>query len=228
MTGAGPKSSLCVAAFDGSSPLASVALAREGVLLGEWASEGHRSASQLLAALDRLLHRESLEPANLDGVIAVAGPGSFSGTRVVLAIAWALVRAGVPHGRSLTTFEALAVAIGDRSESAVAAVPSVSGRAWWQLLVREAQGSLQPAGEVSEGSWEDLSRVPHPLWIASPPAGRAADPTNRNGIWSTGPLAGHLAREASRGSLAWSEPWWTPQATLPLPTSLRIPCGLDS
>jgi len=72
-------------ALDTSHPVGSVAIARDGVLLG---SETFREPATHLVALgqavDRLLETSALTPAGIDRLAVVTGPGSFTGLRIGL------------------------------------------------------------------------------------------------------------------------------------------------
>lgn len=95
-------------AFDAGSPVTSAAVARDGALLAESSGES-RSGPPLLHHLDETLRRSGLEPAELDGILALRGPGSFTGIRVTLATALGLRGAlGVRVG-ALSNLAALAL-----------------------------------------------------------------------------------------------------------------------
>ena len=75
-------------ALDTSHPVGSVALARDGELLG---SETFREPSSHLVALghavDQLLSSAALTPEHIDRLAVVTGPGSFTGLRIGLSFA---------------------------------------------------------------------------------------------------------------------------------------------
>ena len=75
-------------ALDTSTRLGSVALGEDGRLL----AEVHRSvraahAESALPSVDALLEAAGRRPAELDGVVVGAGPGSFTGVRIAAALA---------------------------------------------------------------------------------------------------------------------------------------------
>ena len=80
-------------AFDAGSPVTSAAVARDGHLLAESFGES-RFGPSLLHHLDATLRRSDLRPAQLDGIVALRGPGSFTGIRITLSTALGL-RAGL-------------------------------------------------------------------------------------------------------------------------------------
>jgi tRNA threonylcarbamoyladenosine biosynthesis protein TsaB len=75
-------------ALDTSQPVGSVALARDGELLG---SETFREPSTHLVSLghavDQLLASTALSPEKIDRLAIVTGPGSFTGLRIGLSFA---------------------------------------------------------------------------------------------------------------------------------------------
>ncbi|HEX7185131.1 MAG TPA: tRNA (adenosine(37)-N6)-threonylcarbamoyltransferase complex dimerization subunit type 1 TsaB [Thermoanaerobaculia bacterium] len=84
-------------ALDAGSPLVSVALARGGEPVAERAVEMERSSVQLLEMIRAVLSEAGARPADLGGVVALRGPGSFTGLRIGLATALGLHQAlGIP------------------------------------------------------------------------------------------------------------------------------------
>jgi tRNA threonylcarbamoyladenosine biosynthesis protein TsaB len=83
-----------VLSFDTATAEGSVALLRDGALLGERRTR----AAALLAAADELLREAGAAPSDLDRLVVGIGPGSFTGLRVGLAAA-----RGLALGRELPT-----------------------------------------------------------------------------------------------------------------------------
>jgi tRNA threonylcarbamoyladenosine biosynthesis protein TsaB len=90
--------------IDTASPLASVALSEQGVLVAEltWTSErGH--AADLLPSVDRLLSTVGRQRSELAAVFVNRGPGGYAGLRVgistALALAFALDAEVLGYGR---------------------------------------------------------------------------------------------------------------------------------
>ena len=74
---------MLVLAFDTATDVATSALLRDGDILGE------RTAvpRTLLEDLDALLRDVDAEPAEVDALVVGTGPGSFTSTRIGLAVA---------------------------------------------------------------------------------------------------------------------------------------------
>lgn len=99
-----------VLALDTGSPWVSVALARGGALESFRAAPMERSSNQVLEMMREVLVETGLRPADLGGIVALRGPGSFTGVRLGLATAFGFHQAlGLP-ATGLSTFEALAAA----------------------------------------------------------------------------------------------------------------------
>ena len=100
---------MLVLAFDTATDVATSALLRDGEVLGEGAS----LPRTLLEDIDALLNASRVEPADVDALIVGTGPGSFTSTRIGLAVARGLGLAlGVPAA-GVSTLDALAAARAD-------------------------------------------------------------------------------------------------------------------
>jgi tRNA threonylcarbamoyladenosine biosynthesis protein TsaB len=125
MPSAGP-----ILAVDSASPVVSVAVTVDGALRAERAVEIGRSSERLLAMIDEALGEAGVDgPRGLAGIVALAGPGSFTGLRVGLATVLGLHQAtGVPAA-ALPTLPVLAAAVpaAPDEELRVAAVDVLRG-----------------------------------------------------------------------------------------------------
>lgn len=124
-----------ILALDSGSPTVSVAVAGGGRTLAARQVEIGRSSQRLLPMIDEALDEAGVRPRELAGIVALAGPGSFTGLRVGLATAMGLHQAlGVP-ATAVPTLGALAAAVsrtavplnGDGPRRAVAVVDVLRG-----------------------------------------------------------------------------------------------------
>jgi tRNA threonylcarbamoyl adenosine modification protein YeaZ len=112
--------------LDTGSPQVSVALGRAGELLAERAVEIDRSSGRLVEMIGEVLAEAGAKPADLGGVLALQGPGSFTGLRIGLATALGLHQAlGVP-ATAIPTLRVLAARAGGEGV-VVAAVDALRG-----------------------------------------------------------------------------------------------------
>ena len=95
---------MLVLAFDTATDVATSALLWDGDVLGERAS----IARTLLDDLDTLLREADAEPVDLDALVVGTGPGSFTSTRIGLAIARGLALALDVPAAGVSTLDALA------------------------------------------------------------------------------------------------------------------------
>lgn len=132
-------------AFDTGSPWVSVALARGGEPVAVRAAVMERSSNQVLEMMREVLEEAGARPSDLDGIVALRGPGSFTGVRIGLATALGFHQSlGVP-ATALSTFEALAAATEAGPGSIViAAVDALRGDQHVQAF---RGGDLHPLGE---------------------------------------------------------------------------------
>jgi tRNA threonylcarbamoyl adenosine modification protein YeaZ len=138
-----------ILALDTGSPWVSVALAHAAGPNGEIAAVRaaimERSSNQVLEMMRAVLVETGVRQAELGGIVALLGPGSFTGVRIGLATALGFHQAlGIP-ATGLSTFEALAVAA-DAPHGAVtlAAVDALRGD--WSVQAFAAGPSLTPLG----------------------------------------------------------------------------------
>lgn len=114
-------------ALDTASPTVSVALARGPELLAERSMAMERSSVQLLGLVREVLAAAGARPADLGGVVALRGPGSFTGVRIGLATVLGLHQAlGMP-ATALDTLRVLAAAAPHPGHSVLAVVDALRG-----------------------------------------------------------------------------------------------------
>ncbi len=120
-----PADGALLLALDTGSPVVSVAVGARGRVLAERAVDIARSAELLLEMVDEALAAAGAGPRDLGGVIALRGPGSFTGLRIGLATALGLHDAlGIPAA-AVPTHLALAAAAPPGSPRIAAAVDAL-------------------------------------------------------------------------------------------------------
>lgn len=100
---------MLVLAFDTATDVATSALVDDGEVLGERFSR----AVTLLEDIDALLRQAGAHPSDLEGLAVGIGPGSFTGTRIGLAVARGLALARDLPAAGVSTLDALAAGADD-------------------------------------------------------------------------------------------------------------------
>ena len=98
------KSPVLILAFDTATDVATSALVDDGEVLGERTSR----PSTLLEDVDALLRQASARPWDIDALVVGTGPGSFTSTRIGLAVARGLGLSLGIDGAGVSTLDALA------------------------------------------------------------------------------------------------------------------------
>jgi tRNA threonylcarbamoyladenosine biosynthesis protein TsaB len=98
------KSPVLILAFDTATDVATSALVDDGEVLGERTSR----PSTLLEDVDALLRQASARPVDIDALVIGTGPGSFTSTRIGLAVARGLALSLGIDGAGVSTLDALA------------------------------------------------------------------------------------------------------------------------
>jgi tRNA threonylcarbamoyladenosine biosynthesis protein TsaB len=132
-----------ILAFDTATDVATSALVSDGEVLGERAS----LAATLLEDVDALFRQASARPRELDALVVGTGPGSFTGTRVGLAIARGLGLAlGVP-GAGVSTLDALAAG----AEGALPVIDARRGEVFVPGPLARAPDMVEAEGRLCVG-----------------------------------------------------------------------------
>ena len=112
---------MSVLSLDTAGPDPSVAVLFGGRIFEEILPAGGRASEELLPAIDRALAAARLTLTACERIAVCSGPGSFTGVRVGLAMAWGLGRAvGIPV-EAVPTLEAMAEAARPFGDPRVAA-----------------------------------------------------------------------------------------------------------
>jgi tRNA threonylcarbamoyladenosine biosynthesis protein TsaB len=115
-----------ILALDTASPVVSLAVARQGEVLASATLELRRSSEQLLSTLEETLQEAHVRLAELGGVVALAGPGSFTGVRIGLATVLGIHLSLGLQATALPTLPMLAIAAAE-SEGLMAGMRLVAG-----------------------------------------------------------------------------------------------------
>jgi tRNA threonylcarbamoyladenosine biosynthesis protein TsaB len=103
---------MIILAVDTTTPSGSVALLRDGDLLGEFNLESASThSSRLLGSVDLLVRANNLDIQGVDAYAVAAGPGSFTGIRIGLSAVKSLAFASGKIVAPVSTLEALALKI---------------------------------------------------------------------------------------------------------------------
>ena len=197
-----------ILAIDTASPEVSVAVATLGGGIEQRTFPQRRSGAELIAALEAVLAAAALERHDLGGIVAVRGPGSFTGLRVGLATALGLSQAlGIP-ATAVSTFQALAW--GAAEPGTVLALAHALHEDWFAQRFRERQ----PDGEPVRLPLDRLRELGVERWVAATAEGPHADAAAAAGVAlaAVGPLAAVLARRA----VAAPPPWDAAALSAPL------------
>ena len=146
---------MLVLGVDASLPLLSVALLRDGALIGAVALEGKDSRNEkLLPAVDWLLGESSVERGAIDLFAVTRGPGSFTGVRIGLA-----------------TVQGMALALG----KPVCAMSTHEAIASAGTPLAEARGQMVVADDAGRGEFY-VSRFEHGVEVEAPHLAPDVDP----------------------------------------------------
>lgn len=202
-------------AIDAGSPWVSVAVGGADAVLAEACERRERSSPTLLRLVDRVLSTADLRPDELAGLIALRGPGSFTGLRVGLATVLGLHQAlGLP-AVGVPTLEVLG-GLGPGDGSTVVAVVDALRGEWFAQPFRSAappqalaEPRLLPAAGLREYA---------PCLVAGFDVGEHVDLEAAGiHILEPPPLAGAAVRHVASFRTAWDP------ASLVAPLYLRPP-----
>ncbi len=193
-----------VLALDGASPVATVALARGDELLAAESEPRDIGTRELLALVDGVLARAGVPPREVDGWLALRGPGSFTGLRIACATVLGLAQATGARATAVPTLEALALAAPAGAGTVLALVDALRGE-WFVQRWRRGSGSdaqrvddPRRASPAEPGFLEGVDLAVG-FGLAAALSG-AADPPER---LESPPLAGVVARAAAGGRWPW-------------------------
>jgi len=207
-------------AVDTSSPIVSLALLDGDTVLALRTLPQRQSSGSLLPILDEMLREQHLEVPALGGLVALRGPGSFTGLRIGLATILGLHQATGLPALALSTLQTLAAAAleegvsKDAPGTIVAAVDALRGDAFIQTfgttptLPPLAPPQRLPISEVAE-AFSDAAAI---IGFGVPETYGDLDWNSKTLLLESPPLAPTAGRLAVR----WEEPWEPADLTRPL------------
>jgi tRNA threonylcarbamoyladenosine biosynthesis protein TsaB len=206
-----------VLALDTSSPTVSVALAAGERVLA-WRHGGQRdSSARLLGWIEDALREAELRFSELDGLVALAGPGSFTGLRVGLATALGLHQATGLAVTTLPTLQVLAAAA-PGGRRAVCLVPALPGewfaQGWSTDWPPTALGEPQRATTAALGAVLAQSAGGESAFLVAAPGVDLAPAVAATG--APGLVAAELAPVAARLASLHAPEWNAAKLTRPL------------
>ena len=145
-------------AFETSAKAGSVALMRDGVLLGEnYQNTGLTHSQTLLCMAQSLLEQAGVTPQQVEAVAVAAGPGSFTGVRIGVAAA-----KGYAWGKQIpcygtSTLEAMALNLGVY-EGIVCAAMDARRNQVYNALFEAREGKLTRITQDRAISVEELAQ----------------------------------------------------------------------
>jgi tRNA threonylcarbamoyladenosine biosynthesis protein TsaB len=190
-------------ALDTGSPLVSVAVARQGVVVAERAVEQHRSSALLLDLVQEALAEAGIGVQDLGGIAALRGPGSFTGLRIGLATALGLHQALGVAATAIPTLQALAASEMEGG-TVIAAVDALRGD--WSAQAFAAGVPLGAMKLVPGAELPRLAGGPPEAIVGFGVSRLAALPGWPAGIRlvEPGPLAPAAARLAMAAATEWN------------------------
>ncbi len=207
-------------AIDSGSPASSVALLWNGGLQTREFGVGE-SSGRLLSDLDELLALAGGSLVDLSGLVALRGPGSFTGLRVGLATILGLHQALGTPATAVTTFEALAWQARRRRGASRSPIATAVDALRGERFVQTFDGtSLEPLEEPTIRSDATVAALPE-AWVIGFGLSRiralARTPEAEARLIEAEPLATDLAARASTPPFEWDA------ALLTEPLYLRPP-----
>lgn len=130
-------------AIHSTAELVGVALTRDGELLGERHLDGGRTAIRLPAAIEALLADAGTIARDIGRIAVAVGPGSFTGIKVGLSIAYGLARATGAGVVGVDSLEVLA-AQAPRDAAAATLLPAGRGELYLAVFASVAGDARRP------------------------------------------------------------------------------------
>lgn len=217
-------------ALDSASPRVSVALGDTSGDLRLLAARDEvveRSSTRLLQLVREVLEEGGAKPRDLEGVLALSGPGSFTGLRIGLATAFGLHQALRIRAAALPTLRVLAASLASKPEGGATVLGAVDAlRGEWTVQpfrAGAAPTSLGPSETLAPAALAPFAPAAVVGFGLSVAAARAGWPEGLAAV-EPGPLAPVALRLAVAEPPVWdplalTRPHYArpPAATLPKP-----------
>ena len=159
-----PAAGAPILVLDTGSPISSLALGVPGTEPCRFAAsfDLRRASEELLNHLRVLLDQARLNFADLGGIVALQGPGSFTGLRIGLATALGFHQALHLPATALPTLPVLALwGLGERAMEVTVAIDALRGDFYAQVFQRgNSPGELLPQGEARLYTAAELALSP--------------------------------------------------------------------
>ncbi len=143
-----------VLALDTGSPVVSVAVGDGSRILARQSLELARSSGALLRLVDEALAEAGVGLRELQGLVGLRGPGSFTGLRVGLATLRGLHEALAIRATAIPTFDALAELSPTDGARTATAVDALRGE--WFVQLYQSATPMRPLGSPRCVALEDL------------------------------------------------------------------------
>lgn len=192
-----------ILAVDTGSPTVSVAVSIEARVVSEESAALDRSSSLLLSLIDRALRTAGLGPRDLAALVAVRGPGSFTGLRVGLATLQGMQQALQLPAATLSTFEVLASLADPDGSTITTCIDALGGQ--WLTQSFLAESPPRPLGEAKQSSVDEIlaTRASQIIGFGSSDLTRGKVERNSVAAVEPGPLAGQALRLLPTGLADW-------------------------
>lgn len=155
-----------------SGRVARVGLARAGALVGRAELDSsRRHAREMMSTVASLLKAEALGPRDLTGVMASTGPGSYTGLRVGLVTAKALVYALGCELRAVGAFWAVAHQAHADAQHVWVVADALQGLVYAQRFARQPDGWLPTNALQILAATEFATQVAADDWLSGPGLG---------------------------------------------------------
>ena len=151
--------------IDTSSPNCAVALQHSGVLLERVSAAERQSAQRILPMISELLAESGIAIADLDLIAVVAGPGSFTGVRIGVAVAQGLsLTASIPVvPLSSLALTAMAGLEGNECEGVLVSEAAREGEVYFAAYLRSQVLGVERVGNEQVAPIAELDTLPEGL-----------------------------------------------------------------